>query len=131
MDIFLLACFILYTLCAYVYMYVYNFFLPSFALSSYKRIVVGSELYYLVFRFLSRKICFPGGSVVKNPPANAGDVGLIPGQEESPGKGIGSPLQYSFLGNTMDIEAWWATVHGISKGSDVTATKQQQRRKCG
>ena len=79
MDIFLLACFILYTLCAYVYMYVYNFFLPSFALSSYKRIVVGSELYYLVFRFLSRKICFPGGSVVKNPPANAGDVGLIPG----------------------------------------------------
>ena len=35
---------------------------------------------------------FPGGSVVKNPPANAGDVGLIPGLGRSPGKGNGSPL---------------------------------------
>ena len=115
MDIFLLACFILYTLCAYVYMYVYNFFLPSFALSSYKRIVVGSELYYLVFRFLSRKICFPGGSVVKNPPANAGDVGLVPELGRSLREGNGYPLQYPGLGNPINRGAQQATVRGATR----------------
>ena len=45
---------------------------------------------------------FPGGSVVKNPPANAGDLGLIPGSGRSPGEGNGNPLQYSCLGNPMD-----------------------------
>ena len=62
---------------------------------------------------------FPGGSVVKNPPANAGDVGSIPGSGRSPGEGNGNPLQYSCLGNTMNREAWWARVHGIAK-SDLT-----------
>ena len=50
---------------------------------------------------------FPGGSVVKNPPANAGDtedLGLIPGLERSPGVGNGNPLQYSCLENSMDRE---------------------------
>ena len=42
---------------------------------------------------------FPGGSVVKNPPANAGDRNLIPGLGRSPGGGHGNPLQYSCLGN--------------------------------
>ena len=55
---------------------------------------------------------FPGGSMVKNPPANAGDMGLIPGLGGSPGEGSGNPLQYSCLGNPMDRELWWATVHG-------------------
>ena len=44
--------------------------------------------------------CFPGGAVVKNPPANAGDAryaGLTPGSGRSPGEGNGNPLQYSFL----------------------------------
>ena len=61
---------------------------------------------------------FPGGSVVKNPPANAGDtgdVGSIPGSGTSPGGGNGSPLQYSCLGNPMDGGAWQATVHGVTK----------------
>ena len=49
-----------------------------------------------------KKWGFPGGSVVKNPPANEGDVGLIPGSRRSPGKGNGNPLQYSCLGNPMD-----------------------------
>ena len=52
---------------------------------------------------------FPGGSVVKNPPANAGDIGdagLIPGSERSPGSGNGNPLQYSCLENSMDRGAW-------------------------
>ena len=55
---------------------------------------------------------FPGGSVVKNPPTNAGDVGLIPGLGRSPGEGNGNPLQYSCLGNPVDQEAWRATVPG-------------------
>ena len=58
---------------------------------------------------------FPGGSVVKNPPANAGDAGLIPGSGRSPGVGNGNPLQYSCLGNPMDRGAWWAIVHRITK----------------
>ena len=45
---------------------------------------------------------FPGGSVVMNPPANAGDLGSIPGSGRSPGEGNGYTLQYSCLGNTMD-----------------------------
>ena len=44
---------------------------------------------------------FPGDSVVKNPPTNAGDAGLIPGLGRSPGGGSGSPLQYSCLENSM------------------------------
>ena len=49
---------------------------------------------------------FPGGSVVKNPPANAGDTGLIPGSGRSSGEGNGNPLQYSCLDNPMDRGAW-------------------------
>ena len=55
---------------------------------------------------------FPGGSVVKKPPANAGDVGSIHGPGRSPGEGNDNPLRYSCLGNPMD-RAWWATVHGV------------------
>ena len=53
---------------------------------------------------------FPGGSVVKNPPANAGNVGLIPGSGRYSGEENGNPLQYSCLQNSTDREAWWATV---------------------
>ena len=63
---------------------------------------------------------FPGGSVVKNLPANAGDMGLIPDLGISPGEGNGNPLQYSCLGNPMDRGAWQATVHGVAKESDTT-----------
>ena len=58
---------------------------------------------------------FPSGSVVKNPPANTGDMGLILGSGRSPGGGNGNPLQYSCPGNLMDRGAWWATVHGVKK----------------
>ena len=62
--------------------------------------------------------------VVKNPPANTGDirdVGSIPGSERSPGGGNGNPLQYSCLENPMDREAWQATVHRVVKGrADTT-----------
>ena len=55
-------------------------------------------------------------------PANAEDVGSIPGSERSPGAAIGNPLQYFCLENPMDRGAWQATVHGVTK---ETVTKQQ------
>ena len=61
--------------------------------------------------------------VVKNPPANAGDIrnmGLIPGSGRSPGVGNGNPLQYSCLGNPMDTGSQQATVHGVTKESVTT-----------
>ena len=57
--------------------------------------------------------------MIKNPPANARDAGLIPGWGRSPGGGNDNPLQYSCLGNPMDRGAWWATVHGVTE-SDTT-----------
>ena len=58
---------------------------------------------------------FPGGSVVKNPPANTGDMGLTPGLGRSLGEGEGNQQQYSCLVNSMDRGAWQATVHEVSK----------------
>ena len=58
---------------------------------------------------------FPGGLMVKNLSANAGDAGLNPELGRSPGGGNGNLLQYSCLGNPMDREAWWATVHQVAK----------------
>ena len=59
---------------------------------------------------------FPGGcSVVKNPPAKAGDAGSIPGLGRSPGEGNDNLLQHSYLENSTHREARWATVHGVTK----------------
>ena len=58
---------------------------------------------------------FPGGSVIKNPLAIAGDKDSIPGSRRSPGEGNGNLLQYSCLGNAMDRGAWWTTVYGVAK----------------
>ena len=61
---------------------------------------------------------FPGGSVVKNLPdkaGNTGDLGSIPGSGRSPGGDNGNPLLYSCLENSMDREAWWATVLGSQR----------------
>ena len=63
---------------------------------------------------------FPGDSVVKNPPANARDIGSIPGSGRSLGEGNGNPLQYSCLGNPIDRRAWQATVHEVAKELDTT-----------
>ena len=63
---------------------------------------------------------FPGGSVVKNLPANAGDMGSIPGSGRSPGVGNGNPLQHSCLGNPMDGGAWQAEIHEVTKELDST-----------
>ena len=58
---------------------------------------------------------FPGGSVLKYPFADVGDVCLIAGLGRSPGEGNGNPLQYSCLRNPMDRGAWQATVHRFTK----------------
>jgi len=59
--------------------------------------------------------CSPGDSVVKNPPANAGDQGSVPGLGRCPGVGHGYPLQYSCLGNSMGRGGWQATVHRVTR----------------
>ena len=68
---------------------------------------------------LAQKPCFfrasLGAQQYKNPPANSGDAGLIPGWGRSPGEGNGNPLQYPCLGNPMDRGAWRATVYGVTK----------------
>ena len=58
---------------------------------------------------------FPGGSVAKNPPANAGDVGSIPGSGRSLGEENGNPLQYSCLGNPMKREPGRLQSIGLQK----------------
>ena len=58
--------------------------------------------------------------MIKNPPANVGDVGSFPELRRSPGVENGNPLQYSCLGNSMNRGAWQATVHGVAKDSDTT-----------
>ena len=67
--------------------------------------------------------------MVRNLSAIAGDVrdsGLIPGLGRSPGEGNGYPLQYSFLENPMDREAWRATVHAVTWGNDLVTKEQQE-----
>ena len=83
------------------------------------------SLTYVIFRSLIKLIedqGFPGGSVVKNLPANTGVTGYmrsIPLLGRSPEKGNGSLFQFSCLGNHMDRGARWATVHGC-KELDMT-----------
>ena len=68
----------------------------------------------------------PGGSAVKTLPANAEDVGLTRGWGKSPGKGNGHPLQYSFLGNPMDMEPDRLKSMRMQRVGCDLVTKQQQ-----
>ena len=58
---------------------------------------------------------FPGGLDGKESACNEGDLGSIPGSGRSPGEGNNNPVHYSYLENSMDREAWWATAHGVAK----------------
>ena len=58
---------------------------------------------------------FSGGTLMKNPSANAGDAGSISGSRRSPGERNGNPFKYSCLENPTDREAWRATVHGVTE----------------
>ena len=65
--------------------------------------------------------------MVKNPPANAGDQGLITGSGRSSGGGNDNPIQYLCLENPMDREAWQATVHGVTKsGTRLSALTEAE-----
>jgi len=65
----------------------------------------------------------PGGSAINYLPANARDVGPVPGLGR-PLEVNGNPLQYSCLGNPTDRGAWQATVHGVGKSQDFTSKQQ-------
>ena len=71
-------------------------------------------------------LVFPGDLVVKNPLANAGDTGSIPGSGKSPGEGNGNPLQYSFLENPMDGGARQAIVCGVARRVRHNLMTEQQ-----
>ena len=92
--------------------------IPQRRLSRKASIYLSAWLYMHIYSHLHNYRVFPGGSVVKSTPANAGDArdpGLIPGSGRSPGKGNGNPLQYSCLENPMDRGAWWVTIQEVSK----------------
>ena len=73
---------------------------------------------------------FPGGSVVMDPPAKAGDLGSIPlGREDPLEEEMAAPLQYSCLENPTDRGTWWATVHWGTKESDMTEWLSMHARK--
>ena len=92
---------------------------------------------YETVRVLGNCSCSPD-EVVKNLPANVGDVGLIPGSVRSPREGNDSPFQYSCLENPMDRVALWATVHAVTESDTVeqehthshTAVLQQYFENC-
>ena len=76
-----------------------------------------------IWRSSSTWLDFPGGSGVRNPPANAGDMDSVARSGRSPGEGNGSPPRYSCLRNPKDRGAWWATVHGAQTAGHDLATK--------
>ena len=95
--------------------------LPLLCWMEGKCIAVSEEA---VYRGISSKLGFHGGSYGKESACNAGDPCSIPGLGRSPGEGNGLPLQYSCLENSRDRGAWQATVLGIAKSwhdwSDLT-----------
>ena len=76
---------------------------------------VGPAGKYTYFEILVKNSGFPGGSDSKESACSAGDLDSIPGSGRSPGEGIGYPLHYSYLENSMNRGAWRATVHGVAK----------------
>ena len=92
-------------MCVYIYIYMYMY------------IYICIREKHSPILFLANH-SFPGGSVVRNPPANVGDMGSIPGLGRSPGGGNDKPSQYSCLENPMEKGAWQDTVHGVAKKSD-------------
>ena len=80
--------------------------------------MVSQSLTQANYKYVSNCMGFPGGTVVKNLPANtgdAGDTGLIPGSGRSTEGEHGNPLQHSCPEHPMDRGAWQATVHKVTK----------------
>ena len=108
--------------------------LPSAFPKVFAQVSCAEEGFLRVFGFCFC-LLFPGGSDGKASAHNEGDLGSVPGSGRSSGEGNGNPLLYSCLENPMDVGAWWAAVHGVSKNqtrlSDFTFTfvsyKMQRR----
>ena len=79
-------------------------------------------MYIYVYTYVYVHESFPRGSVGKESACSAGDLGLIPGSGRFL-EGNGNPYQYSYLGNPMDREAWWATVHAVAPVRHDLVTK--------
>ena len=92
----------------------------SFFLFAFKEICLYFCKLFISFMGWEMHVCFPSGSVVKNPPANAANMGLIPGSGRAPVGGNGYPLQYSCLGSPTDRGTQCATVYGLTKELNVT-----------
>ena len=73
-----------------------------------------------IFPGVERRQGYSGDSVVKSPPANAGDMGSNPRSRRSAGEGNDNPLHSILAWGMLDRGTWWATVHGITKESDMT-----------
>ena len=90
-----------------------------------------SLLYYKSeYKVLIFVIVFPGGSVLKNLPANAGDAGSVPGIGRSPGEGNGNSLQYSCLANPMDGGTWLGYSPWGREESDTTERLHSLHSRC-
>ena len=79
-------------------------------------------IYIKIHFFIQVKLGFPGGSDGKESACNAGDLGSVPRWGRSSGEGNGNLLQYFCLEDPKDRGAWRATVHGVTKESDMTET---------
>ena len=95
-------------MCVYIHIhihdiYIYHIYTHTDYIHTHTHTILGDKCYI---------IGLPRDSVIKNLPANAGDPGSIPGLESPPGRGNGTPLQYSCLENPMDRGVWWTTAHG-------------------
>ena len=83
-----------------------------------------------ISKYYAALLGFPGSSVIKNLPANAEGLGLIPGARRSPGEGSGCSFQYSCLENSMDRGASWVTVHGVAKELGMTERTHMRAALC-
>ena len=81
------------------------------------------NFFFFIYILLWLKWGFPGGSVVKNPPAVQQTRVLIPGSRKSPGWMNGNPLKYSCLENPMNKGAWWAIVYRVAESVMTEATE--------
>ena len=88
--------------------------------------MVLDKVFFTVFwGFQSFGAFFDSSILGKESTCNAGDPSAIPGLRRSPGEGNGNPFQYSCLGNPIDREAWWATVHEVPKSLTGLSTHSQ------
>ena len=93
-----------------------SFALPEFGITFSLSFKIILKFILYSFTYLLFQNVFQSGSDDKESACNAEHLGWIPGLGRSPGEGNGCPLQYFCLENSVDREAWKATVHGVTKG---------------